>query len=50
VIVPSWRPASLYQNLLTGEILSSTEKESKQCLRLADILGSCPVALLERMT
>ena len=50
VIVPSWRPASCYQNLLTGEILSSTETESKQCLRLAEILGSCPVALLERMT
>ena len=50
VIVPSWRPASRYQNLLTGEILSSTENESKQCLRLAEILGSCPVALLERMT
>ena len=50
VIVPSWRPASRYQNLLTGEILSSTEIESKQCLRLAEILGSCPVALLERMT
>jgi (1->4)-alpha-D-glucan 1-alpha-D-glucosylmutase len=50
VIVPSWRPASCYQNLLTGEILSSTETEGKQSLRLAEILGSCPVALLERMT
>jgi (1->4)-alpha-D-glucan 1-alpha-D-glucosylmutase len=50
VIVPSWRPASCYQNLFTGEILSSTETEGKQSLRLTDILGSCPVALLERMT
>lgn len=50
VIVPSWRPASCYRNLLTGEILSSTETEGKQSLRLAEILGSCPVALLERMT
>lgn len=50
VIVPSWRPASCYQNLLTGEILSSAETEGKQSLRLAEIMGSCPVALLERMT
>jgi (1->4)-alpha-D-glucan 1-alpha-D-glucosylmutase len=50
VIVPSWRSASCYQNLFTGEILSSTEAEGKQILRLAEILGSCPVALLERMT
>jgi (1->4)-alpha-D-glucan 1-alpha-D-glucosylmutase len=50
VAVPSWRPASCYQNLLTGEILSSTETEGKQSLRLAEILSSCPVALLERMT
>jgi len=50
VIVPSWKPASCYQNLLTGELLSSTEAEGKQSLRLAEILGSCPVALLERMS
>jgi (1->4)-alpha-D-glucan 1-alpha-D-glucosylmutase len=50
VTVPSWRPASCYQNLFTGEILSSTEAEGNQSLRLAEILGSCPVALLERMT
>ena len=50
VIVPSWRPASCYQNLLTGEILSSTKVEGTQSLRVAEILGSCPVALLERMT
>lgn len=50
VTVPSWRPASCYQNLFTGEILSSTEAEGKQSLRLAEILGSCPVALLERAT
>ena len=50
VIVPSWRPASCYQNLLTGEILSSTEAEGKQSLRLAEVMGSFPVALLERVT
>ena len=50
MIVPSWRPASCYQNLLTGEILSSTETEGKQSLRLAEVMGSCPVALLERVT
>ena len=50
VIVPSWKPASCYQNLFTGEILSSTEAEGKQSLRLAEILRFCPVALLERMT
>lgn len=50
VIVPSWKPASCYQNLLTGEILTSIETEGKQSLRLADIMGACPVALLERVT
>ncbi len=50
MIVPSWKPASCYQNLLTGEILSSIETEGKQSLRLADVMGSCPVALLERVT
>ncbi len=50
VIVPSWKQASCYQNLLTGELLSSIETEGKQSLRLAEILGSCPVALLERVT
>ena len=50
VIVPSWKPASCYQNLLTGEILSSIETEGKQSLRLAEVMGSCPVALLERVT
>ena len=50
MIVPSWKPASCYQNLLTGENLSSIETEGKQSLRLADVMGSCPVALLERVT
>jgi len=50
VIVPSWKSASCYQNLLTGEILSSIETEGKQSLRLAEVMGSCPVALLERVT
>jgi len=42
VIVPSWRPASCYQNLLTGEILSSTEAEGKQSYRLGVVMGSLP--------
>jgi (1->4)-alpha-D-glucan 1-alpha-D-glucosylmutase len=50
VIVPSWRPGSCYQNLFTGEVLCSSEAEGTQRLRLAEILGCCPVALLERMT
>jgi (1->4)-alpha-D-glucan 1-alpha-D-glucosylmutase len=50
VAVPSWRPASGYQNMFTGETQFSTEVEGKQSLRLADIFGSCPVALLERMS
>ena len=50
MIVPSWKPASCYQNLLTGEILSSIETEGKQSLRLAEVMESCPVALLERVT
>ena len=50
VIVPSWRPASGYQNVYTGETLFSTDVEGKQSLRLADIFASCPVAMLERMS
>jgi hypothetical protein len=36
--------------MFTGETLFSTEIEGKQSLRVADILSSCPVALLERMS
>ena len=50
VTVPSWRPASGYQNMFTGETLFSTEVEGKQSLRVADVFSSCPVALLERMS
>ena len=50
VTVPSWRPSSGYQNILTGETLFSTEVEGKQSLCVADIISSCSVALLERMS
>jgi (1->4)-alpha-D-glucan 1-alpha-D-glucosylmutase len=49
VTVPSGKPSSGYQNVFTGERLFSTDIEGKQSLRLADIMNSCPVALLERM-
>ena len=50
VTVPSWKPASRYHNIFTGEILSSSEADSGQTLPLAHILSECPIALLERMT
>ncbi len=50
VTVPSWKPASRYYNIFTGEILSSTEADGGQVLPLAHTLSECPVALLERMT
>jgi (1->4)-alpha-D-glucan 1-alpha-D-glucosylmutase len=50
VTVPSWRPSSGYQNIFTGETLFSTEVEGKQSLCVADIISSCSVALLERMS
>ncbi len=50
VSVPSWRPNSLYRNLLTGERLSSKTVGNRQMLSAAEILRECPVALLERVT
>jgi len=48
--VPSWRPGSPYRNLLTGELLETTDAEGTQVLPAAEIFGTCPVALLERVS
>ena len=50
VIVPSWRAGSPYRNLFTGETLSSQTVGERQMLPVAEVLGECPVALLERLT
>jgi (1->4)-alpha-D-glucan 1-alpha-D-glucosylmutase len=48
--VPSWRPGSPYRNLLTGELLETTDAEGTQVLPATEIFGTCPVALLERVS
>jgi (1->4)-alpha-D-glucan 1-alpha-D-glucosylmutase len=50
VAVPSWRPASPYRNLFTGERLSTQTVGDRQMLPMADVLCEFPVALLERLT
>lgn len=49
VLVPSWRPGAPYRNLFTGETWSSQTVGERQMLPVADVLGECPVALLERL-
>lgn len=49
VTVPSWKQGSPYRNLLTGEVLRSSEAPGSQVLHVAEILSDCPVALLERI-
>ncbi len=48
ITVPSWKPGSVYRNLLTGERLETVAQGERQVLPLAQILQHCPVALLER--
>lgn len=50
VLVPSWRQGSPYRNLFTGETWSSQTVGEHQMLPVAEVLGECPVALLERLT
>jgi (1->4)-alpha-D-glucan 1-alpha-D-glucosylmutase len=49
VRVPSWRQGGQYRNVLTGEVLTSSEAVGNQVLRVGEILSDCPVALLERI-
>ena len=46
--VPSWKPGSLYMNLLTGQRLETVTEEGRQVLPINEVLRDCPVALLER--
>jgi maltooligosyltrehalose synthase len=50
VTVPSWKPASPYRNLFTGDVLTTAGDGECQVLSLAEILKDCPVAMLERVT
>jgi len=46
-----WRPdtpARRYRNLFTGEAAEVVERDGRPALLLATVLGSFPVALLER--
>ena len=48
--VPSWKAASPYRNLFTGEVLSTTTVGAQQVLPLSRVFGEFPVAVLERMS
>jgi (1->4)-alpha-D-glucan 1-alpha-D-glucosylmutase len=50
VTVPSWKPASPYRNLFTGDVLTTTGAGESQVLSLSEVLKDCPVAMLERIT
>ncbi len=50
IAVPSWRPASRYRNVLTGEVLSTSTADDRQTLPLGEVLRHFPVAMLERLT
>ncbi len=47
--LPSDEPTTQYCNILTGEHLSTTKRQGKPVLALADVLASFPVALLTRL-
>ena len=49
VVVPSWRPGSMYRNLFTGETWPSQTVEERQMLPAGELFGTYPVALLERL-
>jgi len=49
VTVPSWRSASRYRNIFTGEVLSTTATDDRQTLPLAQIVSEFPVGLIERV-
>lgn len=48
VRLPLPSPAG-YRNVLTGDTMTSKEEAGRQVLRVADVFGDCPVALLERI-
>jgi (1->4)-alpha-D-glucan 1-alpha-D-glucosylmutase len=47
--LPNDEGASGYKNILTGERLTTTKREGKEVLALADVLATFPVALLTRL-
>lgn len=49
LIVPSWKPASRYRNVLTGEMLESETLDDRQTLPVARVFNEFPVSLLERI-
>lgn len=50
IVLPDTAVGERYRNYLTGEILSLARKDNQAYLPLADILGTFPVALLERLS
>lgn len=49
VTMPAWKEGSPYRNVLTGRQSVTLPDEGRQVIAVADILGECPVALMERI-
>ncbi|NJN69231.1 MAG: malto-oligosyltrehalose synthase [Nitrospira sp.] len=48
VVMPSWKEGSPYRNVLTGSQSVTVQDEGRQSIAAAEILGQCPIALMER--
>ncbi len=48
VTVPSWKPGSVYEHILTGERFETSNRGERQALPAWQVLNHCPVALLVR--
>ncbi len=49
VTMPAWKEGSPYRNVLTGRQSVTLPDEGRQVVAAAEILGDCPVALMERI-
>jgi (1->4)-alpha-D-glucan 1-alpha-D-glucosylmutase len=49
LLLPQEEAGRSYRNLYTGEVLTADEHEGRAALRLAEVFGVFPVALLERL-
>jgi (1->4)-alpha-D-glucan 1-alpha-D-glucosylmutase len=50
VTMPSWKEGSPYRNVLSGHELVTVPDGGRQTIAAAEILGECPIALMERTT
>lgn len=48
VVVPSDKPGDLWRNCLTGETVTTVDREGRTALPLAEVFNILPVALFER--